>query len=87
MEYMVKTTDLVKNYSKGKVKAVDGLNLRIKHGEIYAIIGANGFGKTTTIKMLSGVLFPTSGKIEVLGYNIPKDRKKLAKFIGIAPQE
>ncbi|MHA2227168.1 MAG: ABC transporter ATP-binding protein [Candidatus Hodarchaeales archaeon] len=85
--YAVETRNLVKHYNKGKVKAVNGLDLRIKKGEIYAFIGANGSGKTTTIEMLSGVLMPTAGEMNVWGMDQPKNRKKIASFIGIAPQE
>ena len=85
--YAVETRNLVKHYNKGKVKAVNGLDLRIKKGEIYAFIGANGSGKTTTIDMLSGVLMPTAGEMKILGMSQPKHRKKIASYIGIAPQE
>ncbi len=85
--YAIETQNLVKHYNKGKVKAVNGLDLRIKKGEIYAFIGANGSGKTTTIDMLSGVLMPTAGEMSILGLSQPKNRKKIAKYIGIAPQE
>ncbi len=85
--YAVETQNLVKHYNKGKVKAVNGLDLRIKKGEIYAFIGANGSGKTTTIDMLSGVLMPTAGEMKIWGMSQPKNRKKIASYIGIAPQE
>ena len=85
--FAVETRKLVKHYNKGKVKAVNGLDLRIKKGEIYAFIGANGCGKTTTIDMLSGVLMPTAGEMMILGMSQPKNRKKIANYIGIAPQE
>ena len=85
--FAVETRNLVKHYNKGKVKAVNGLDLRIKKGEIYAFIGANGSGKTTTIDMLSGVLMPTAGEMIIWGMKQPKNRKKIAKYIGIAPQE
>ncbi|MFX1481080.1 MAG: ABC transporter ATP-binding protein [Promethearchaeota archaeon] len=86
-ELVIEAHNLVKIYKEGKVKAVDGLNLSICKGEIYAFIGANGSGKTTAIKMLTGVLNPTSGSINVFGLSIPKNRKIIAKSIGIAPQE
>ncbi|MCE7738910.1 MAG: ABC transporter ATP-binding protein [Candidatus Heimdallarchaeota archaeon] len=86
-EYVIETQDLVKIYKTGKVKAVDGLNLKIKKGEIYALIGANGSGKTTSLNMISGALFPTSGNIRVLGYNVPKHRRIISNYIGIAPQD
>lgn len=86
-EYAIETQDLVKIYKTGKVKAVDGLNLRIKKGEIYALIGANGSGKTTSLNMICGALFPTSGTIKLLGYDIPKHRRIISNYIGIAPQD
>ncbi|MHA2503304.1 MAG: ABC transporter ATP-binding protein [Candidatus Kariarchaeaceae archaeon] len=81
------TKNLVKHFNKGQVKAVDGLDLKIKTGEIYAFIGANGSGKSTTISMLSGYLYPTSGSIKIMDYDVPKDRKKVSRYIGIAPQD
>lgn len=86
-KYAIETQDLVKIYKTGKVKAVDGLNLRINIGEIYALIGANGSGKTTSLNMISGALFPTSGIIKVLGYEIPRNRRLVSNYIGIAPQD
>ncbi|MHA1221867.1 MAG: ABC transporter ATP-binding protein [Candidatus Heimdallarchaeaceae archaeon] len=86
-QYAIETKDLVKIYKTGKVLAVDELNLKIKKGEIYALIGANGSGKTTTLNMISGALFPTSGSITVLGYEIPKYRRFITNYIGLAPQD
>lgn len=56
------------------VKAVNNISFSIDEGELIGFIGPNGAGKTTTLKCLSGLLYPTSGKIDVLGYN-PWDRK------------
>ena len=86
-EYAIETKDLVKIYKTGKVKAVDGLNLRIRKGEIYALIGANGSGKTTSLNMITGALFPSSGDIRVLGYEVPKNRRLITNYIGVAPQD
>lgn len=86
-EYAIETQDLVKIYKTGKVQAVNGLNLQIKQGEIYALIGANGSGKTTSLNMISGALFPTSGSIKVLGHEIPQDRRLITSRIGFAPQD
>ena len=86
-DFIIETKDLVKIYKQGNVKAVDGLNLNIREGEIYAFIGANGSGKTTTIKMLTGMLDQTSGLIRVFGLSQPKNRKIIARNTGIAPQE
>ena len=87
VEYVVETYDLVKIYKEGNVKAVDGLNLKIKSGEIYAFIGANGSGKSTTINMITGVLEPTRGEIKIMGMDLKKHRHYLSYFIGVAPQE
>ncbi len=86
-KYVIETRGLVKHYNKGAVKAVNGIDLRVRKGEIYAFIGANGSGKSTTIDMISGTLRPTSGEISVLGLKLPKDRRRLSNRIGIAPQE
>ena len=86
-EYVIETKGLVKHYNKGVVKAVNGIDLRVRRGEIYAFIGANGSGKSTTIDMISGILKPTEGEISVLGLRLPEDRRRLSIRIGIAPQE
>jgi ABC-2 type transport system ATP-binding protein len=65
VEYVVTTQDLTRNF--GSFTAVNKLNIRIKRGEIYGFLGPNGSGKTTTIRMLCGILAPTSGSGTVLG--------------------
>lgn len=65
MEYVVSTTNLTKQY--GKHTAVDNVSLHIKRGEIYGFIGRNGAGKTTFMKMISGLSSPTSGEIVLFG--------------------
>ena len=86
-EYVIETNDLVKVYKQGNLKAVDGLNLRIKSKEIYALIGANGSGKTTSINMVTGVLSPTSGTVNVLGLDITRYRQVVSRSIGLVPQD
>lgn len=63
--------------------AVDDISFHIKEGEMVGFIGANGAGKSTTIKMLSGILYPDGGKISVDGFNPYKDRKKYVANIGV----
>lgn len=65
-EYLLKTYGLTKQY--GRMKAVDHINLHVKKGAIYGFIGRNGAGKTTFLKMISGLAAPTSGEIELFGY-------------------
>jgi len=62
-----------KSYNKGKVKAVDNLDLVIKPGEIFGFLGPNGAGKTTTIKMIVGLLKPDAGTITINGLDSQKD--------------
>jgi len=66
-----------------EVHAVEGLNLEIEKGEMIGYIGSNGAGKSTTIKMLTGILEPTSGSIEVNGLNPSQNRKQNAMNIGV----
>jgi ABC-2 type transport system ATP-binding protein len=66
-----------------EIHAVEGLNLEIDEGEMIGYIGANGAGKSTTVKMLTGILEPSSGKIEVDGRNPQKQRKNNAMNIGV----
>ena len=72
-------------FTKEKVKkiAVNDISLQIKKGEIVGYIGSNGAGKSTTIKMMSGILMPTSGSCLVNGMEPYKDRKENAKNIGV----
>lgn len=86
-EFAIETEELVKVYREGSIRAVDGLNLRVKTGEIYALIGANGSGKSTAVNMMTGALAPTSGRISVLGMEMPRDRHTVSAHIGMAPQE
>jgi ABC-2 type transport system ATP-binding protein len=66
--FAIKTSDLVRRF--GTLTAVDHVNLEIPHGEIFGLLGANGAGKTTVIKMLTTLLAPTSGDAEVGGFDI-----------------
>ena len=62
---MIRTTDLVKRF--GRLTAVDGVALDVREGDRYGFLGPNGSGKTTTVRMLLGLVLPTSGEVELLG--------------------
>ncbi len=83
MNLAVKTNDLVKDFNG--LKAVNHLNLRVPEGAIYGFLGPNGSGKTTTIKMLTGMTQPTSGTIEVLGEPMVFGKQKIQDNIGFLP--
>ena len=75
----------IKNIIKPKykvIKAVDNISFEVEKGEIVAFIGSNGAGKSTTIKMLTGILYPSSGEINVIDLDPSKKRKQLAYKIG-----
>jgi len=67
---------------KVEVNAVDDISFAVKRGAVCGLLGPNGAGKSTTIKMLCGTLFPTSGRIESMGYRPYEDRKKYVRSIG-----
>ena len=81
----IKTIDLTKKY-KDKL-AVNGLNLEVKKGELFALLGVNGAGKTTTIKMLSGLIKPTNGEIIINNMDMKKDVYKIKSILNVSPQE
>lgn len=81
-----KAGDIIKNMihpKKREIHALDHLSLAIRSGEFVAYAGSNGAGKSTTIKLLSGILQPTKGRISVLGMNPAKDRIALMAQIGV----
>ncbi|UCG04579.1 MAG: ABC transporter ATP-binding protein [Candidatus Heimdallarchaeota archaeon] len=81
----------ISNVSKrfGEVIAVDNLNLQVNIGEIFCLVGPNAAGKTTTIRLLLGILKSEkgSGDILVKGYHIPQEKKKLRRIMGYLPQQ
>ena len=82
---MIKLTNVTKRYDDTTV--VDNLNIQIEAGEIVGIIGHNGAGKSTTMKMIAGLVEPTSGEIRVMGRDIRKEGVKIKQHIGFLPEE
>ena len=81
----IKIHQLVKQYKD--ITAVDKLDLEIQEGELFALLGVNGAGKTTVIKMLSCLTKPTDGDAIVGGYSITKESEHVKRLIGVSPQE
>lgn len=77
--------DLVKDF--GDVKAVNGLTLDIRKGELFGLLGPNGAGKTTTISILCGLLEPSAGTAHIGGFDVRKDISRIKERIGVCPQE
>ena len=84
-DFAVQTFNLTRTFNS--LVAVDGINLNIKKGELFALLGPNGAGKTTTINMLCCLLKPTSGTAQILGYDILKQPFQIKEIIGVSPQE
>lgn len=83
--YAVETQDLTRRF--GNFVAVDKVSIQVKKGEIFGFLGANGAGKTTVIRMLCGILAPTSGQASVAGFNIYDQTELIKKNIGYMSQK
>jgi len=86
MQSIISVKDLSKSYASG-FRALDGINLDIRRGEIFALLGPNGAGKTTLIGIICGILVPTEGKVTVDGHDIIADYRAARSLIGLVPQE
>ncbi len=86
-EYILEINQLSKRYSQIQDWALKNFSIQVKKGEILGILGPNGAGKTTLFSMLSGLLSPTSGSIEMNGLTLDKHIEKLKHVFGIVPQE
>ncbi|MFA6596119.1 MAG: ABC transporter ATP-binding protein [Ignavibacteriaceae bacterium] len=85
MEAVIKINDLKKSY--GSVLAVDGVNYHVNHGEMFGLVGPDGAGKTTTIRMLVGLLVPDSGSAEILGFDLLSQKNLIKNEIGYLSQK
>ncbi|MDD4857250.1 MAG: ABC transporter ATP-binding protein [Candidatus Krumholzibacteria bacterium] len=85
MDYAVVIDGLSKKF--GAFAAVDGISLKVEYGEIFGFLGANGAGKTTAIRMLCGLLQPTSGTGTVNGFDINREYEKIKPSIGYMSQK
>ena len=81
----IRVENLTKRFED--VTAVDGLTFAVPQGELFGLLGPNGAGKTTTINMLSTLLKPTSGRAEVAGFDVGRNRDDVRKSIGVVFQE
>jgi ABC-2 type transport system ATP-binding protein len=82
----VEVEQLVREF-KGGIRAVDGLDLEVRDGEIYGFLGPNGAGKTTVVRILTTLLRPTAGRARVAGHDVVSDGDAVRRAIGVALQE
>ena len=84
-DYVIRASKLCRNFAD--LKAIQDLDLMVERGRIYGFLGPNGCGKTTAIRMLTGLLKPSAGEVEVLGFKLPRDAEKLRLRIGYMTQK
>lgn len=80
---MIEIEDLTMNY--GDLRALDGLNLTIKPGELFAFLGPNGAGKTTAMKLLTGLMKPHAGRVRLCGYDVQLESMQAKALLGYVP--
>jgi ABC-2 type transport system ATP-binding protein len=80
MQTVLQTRGLAKHF--GQVRAVDGVDLGVRRGEVYGFLGPNGSGKTTTIGMLLGLIHPTAGEVELFGQAVSPERTRPLRRVG-----
>lgn len=83
MEPAIVMADLTKHY--GSFAAVEGLDLAVPPGEVFAFLGVNGAGKTTTMKMMTGLLLPTRGRVAINGHDVWREPRAAKRSIGYVP--
>ena len=83
-DYLVQASNLHKRF--GGIHAVDGVNLQVRAGEIYGLVGSDGAGKTTTMRLLVGALRPDMGNVHICGYDVAKQVEMARSTIGYLSQ-
>ncbi|MGQ9489594.1 MAG: ABC transporter ATP-binding protein [Anaerolineae bacterium] len=81
---VIETLNLTRRF--GKVVAVNGLNLSVERGEIFGLIGPDGAGKTTALRLLAAVMLPTAGQVRVLGFDTRHQAERIRHVVGYMPQ-
>jgi len=88
MQEAITSTNLVKVYrSKEAVEALRSVSISIGKGELFTLLGPNGAGKTTFLRIISTQLMPTSGEVQVFGYNVVDEANEVRKHIAVVPQD
>ncbi|NWF95848.1 MAG: ATP-binding cassette domain-containing protein [Candidatus Thorarchaeota archaeon] len=83
VDEVVVVQDLVRLY--GDVRAVDGISFTVRHGEVFGLPGPNCGGETTAVRMLTGVIAPTSRTLSILGMDMPRQATATRRHIGVLP--
>ena len=85
-EYAIVATDIVRTFGNDDFRALDGVTLKVPRGEVFGLLGPNGSGKTTMVRILSTILKPTTGTAVVNGYDVTRQPEEVRSSIGLAGQ-
>ncbi len=85
-DFAVEANNIVRSFNDGDVQALKGVSLRVPRGEVFGLLGPNGSGKTTMVRILSTILSPTSGSATVEGFDVVKHPDEVRRRIGLAGQ-
>lgn len=85
--FAIEAQQVSKTYKNSEYAALDSISLSVKPGQIFTLLGRNGAGKTTFVRICATQLLPSSGRISVLGYDVIKHTAKIRNLISIVPQE
>ena len=85
-EFAVEALNIVRTFNDGKLRALDDVTLHVPTGQVFGLLGPNGSGKTTMVRILSTILAPTSGRATVAGFDVAKQPNQVRHHIGLAGQ-
>jgi ABC-2 type transport system ATP-binding protein len=85
-DYAVEAFNIVRTFSGGDVRALDGVSLQVPTGQVFGLLGPNGSGKTTMVRILATILSPSSGSATVAGFDVVKQPNQVRSHIGLAGQ-
>ena len=85
-DFAVEALNITRSFKDGEVQALGGVSLQVPRGEVFGLLGPNGSGKTTMVRILSTILKPTSGSATVNGFDVVKQADAVRRSIGLAGQ-